>query len=406
MVGRTKPSQHAIRLEQEQQRRTLKDKEKIDTIVQAANGVITQSIAGNILGVLPRQVRRLIDKYNAGGPEAFIHQGRGKPSNHRSDDELRSNVIELISTKYRTSGPDLISYELDTLDGIQVKPETVRRWMIQEGLWTVNDANRVTHRRWRERKPCLGEMVQMDTSVHHWFGDDHDKSYVISMIDDATSRVYFRFYDADSAKTNMDLILRYLRLYGRPLSLYVDRASHFTDNPPKGSRRPLKADKNGPVTQIQRAAEELGIRMIYARSPQGKGRVERLFGTLQKRLVELLKHRGITTIEEANSFVTGKFIPHWEDRYTVAPLSETNVHRSVEGYDLEGILSVQESRTVTNDYSFQHCGCRYQIEAGDIKPNMRRNKVIVQERLDGTLRACFNGKYINFYLIGRIKVSS
>jgi transposase len=107
-------------------------------IVQAANGVSTQLVAGESLGVLPRQIRRLIEKYNNGGPEALIHQGRGKPSNHRADDELRAKVIEIISAKYRTSGPDLISYELETFDDIIVQPKTVRRWMLQEGLWVVN----------------------------------------------------------------------------------------------------------------------------------------------------------------------------------------------------------------------------------------------------------------------------
>jgi hypothetical protein len=147
--------------------------------------------------------------------------------------------------------------------------------MIGGGLWTVKDSSRVTHRRWRERKPCFGEMSQMDTSKHHWLGPDRDESYVISMIDDATSRLYFRFHDADSAKTNMDLLLRYMRLHGRPVSLYVDRASHFTDNPPKGSKRALaramEPTVDPIVTQIQRAMDSLGVRMIYARSPQAKG---------------------------------------------------------------------------------------------------------------------------------------
>jgi transposase len=388
--------------EEKLKQQRLQDQERIDTVVKAANGVITQSSAADILGILPRQVRRLVRKYRLEGPEAILHQGRGKPSNHRTDDDLRVEVLEIISAKFIDSGPTLISDELMDLCDITVSSETIRRWMMQAGLWTPSSPNKVDHRRWRERKACYGEMVQMDTSEHEWFGPEGGKQYCIAMIDDATSKLHLRFYDADSTRTNMDLIKRYLRLYGRPMSLYIDRASHFTDNPPKGSKRASRAIESGPVTQIQRAMVELGIRMIYAHSPQAKGRVERLFETLQDRLLKMMKHRDINSIEEANNFVVVKFLPYWDKNLTHQPMNDTNVHRSVEGYNLDAILSVQESRVVTNDYTFQYKGWRYQIESKDMEPKMRRGNLVIEDRLDGSIKARFYDKYIHFHIVEQI----
>ncbi|MDR1656165.1 MAG: ISNCY family transposase [Deltaproteobacteria bacterium] len=402
MAGKSKPSHSQLRKAHKLLRRHHIDKEKRETIVKVINGDITQAVAGKILGVLPRQIRRLIERYKTGGPEALLHQGRGKPSNHRIDAEMHSQVIEIISAKYSASGPDLISYELENLHDIIVKPETVRRWMLQEGLWIVNDSKRVSVRRWRERKPCYGEMVQMDTSTHNWFGPECGKSYIIAMIDDATSKLFCRFYDSDSTKTNMDLLKRYIQVNGRPVSIYLDRASHFTDNPPKGSQRALGSSETT-GTQIQRAMAELDVRMIYAHSPQAKGRVERLFGTLQNRLVGLLRHRDIKTIEEANFFLIKDFLPYWEKKHTSPPMCEQDVHRSVDGYNLDASLSIQTPRVVYNDYTFQFDSCRYQIEPMDMETKMRRNKVVIEERLDGTIKAKFNGKYIHFHIVEVVK---
>jgi hypothetical protein len=385
------------------QKRQQQDRERIDTIVKVANGILTQTVAGKILNIKPRQVRRLVEKYKSSGATAMLHQGRGKPSNNRSDDSLRSNVLDIILARYLDSGPTLISDELSDLEGIEVIPETIRRWMIRAGFWTVSSKGNKEHRRWRERKACRGEMIQMDTSVHDWFdvGSDH-KFYCIAMIDDATSDIFLRFYDADSTVTNMDLIYRYMRRYGRPVSLYTDKASHFTDNPPKGFKRPSLLDEERTVTQIQRAMAELDIRMIIAHSAQAKGRVERLFNTLQDRLLLMMKHRGIKTIEEANAFVDGKFLSHWRDKFTRQPLNATDVHRSVEGFDLDSIMSVQVTRIITNDYTFQYGGFRYQIESQDSNTKMRRKKIVIEKRLDGSLKAKFEGENVHFHLIGRI----
>jgi hypothetical protein len=275
--------------------------------------------------------------------------------------------------------------------------------MIEDGLWEPKEPGKETHRRWRERKAHPGQMAQMDTSEHRWFGPGRDKSYCIALIDDATSRLYARFYDSDSTLTNMGALRGYMAMYGRPLSLYTDKASHFTDNPPKDARLPWDLAKKEPVTQFQRALEELNITQILAHSPQAKGRVERLFSTLQDRLLHMMKHRDITNNEEANAFLDKKFITFWNGRFARPPANAEDLHRTLDGLDVAAILSERDVRTVTNDYTFQHRNCRYQIEAGDMDSRMRRAKVTIENRLDGSLRVRFNDKYIHFFQLNKKK---
>jgi hypothetical protein len=231
----------------------------------------------------------------------------------------------------------------------------------------------------------------MDSSLHNWFGPDLPMVYCIAMIDDASSRLFAAFYDADSTLTNMDLMNRYMKLFGRPLGLYTDHATHFIDNHPEPAE-----------TQIQRALRELDIQLTFAHSPQAKGRVERLFETLQDRLVRMMKHRGITTIEAGNVFLLDKFIPSFNKTYARTPLSNFDVHRSAKGFDLDSILSFHDERTITNDYTFQYGGWRHQIAAEDIESRMRRAKVTIEIRTDGTMKARFFDKFLHFYRVERV----
>ena len=187
------------------------------------------------------------------------------------------------------------------------------------------------------------------------------------------------------------------------MALYVARASHFIHTGPDGVTRSEGPEKPLEVqTQIQRAMEDLGIVMIFARSPQAKGRVERLFRTLQGKLIKMFAHRDISTIEQANEFLSAEFIPFWDKRYTVEPRLHEDAHRSAEGYDLDAILCEHEQRVVTNDYTFQYQGWRYQIEQRDVVATMRRNKITLELRSDGNIKAHFRGKYIHFYRLGKV----
>jgi hypothetical protein len=311
----------------------------------------------------------------------------------------KEQVIRLSQTKYPDAGPTLLADLLKEKESINLHPETIRRWLLEKKLWVANKPGSKKHRRHRERKPCYGEMVQMDSSFHRWLGYLDYDFYLCSMIDDATSRLFSRFYLTDSTETNMDLIKRYITIYGRPVSLYTDRAGHFKVNTPTKVDGILSTQNKlevtpAPQTQIERALQECNIRIIHAGSPEAKGRVERHFATLQDRLIKRMRYEGVRNIESANEFLDGYYLPMWNEKFTQLPTSSFNAHRPSKGYDLNAIFSIQDERVVNNDYTIRFDGKRYQIETNDPQGRLKRNKVIVERRLDDSLCVRFEGRYL------------
>ena len=260
-------------------------------------------------------------------------------------------------------------------------------------LWK-GKAAQATHRRSRERRCLFGEMVQMDSSIHAWM-EGEPPFWLINIIDDATSRIFCRFYDADSTETNMDCLKSYCENVGVPLSIYVDQAGHFQHNPTKGVRMPGKPKVE---TQLQRAFKELGIEHIVAHSPQAKGRVERCFSTLQDRLVKGLRVDNAKTREEANEYLL-KFIARHNGKFAVPPKSPANVHKPAGGFDLEAIFSHQEERKVTKDNTISYLGRKIQIDYREDEADLSGKKVIVEKRLNGTLAIRKDKTYFRFHMI-------
>jgi hypothetical protein len=246
---------------------------------------------------------------------------------------------------------------------------------------------------WRERRACLGELVQWDTSDHDWLEGRGEHLYLIAMIDDATSRVYARFVRHDTAEENMRVLWGWLERYGRPLAFYTDKAAMFETTPKSGmdeERRQLQP------TQITRALAELGIERISAHSPQAKGRIERFFHTAQDRLVKQLRLAGACTLEAANACLEAEFLPDWEERFTVPPANSTDAHRTLtELHHLAATLSRVEMRTIATDYTVQFEGKRYQIARGSVRVGMKGQKVRVEARLDGSIAMRFEGSYLD-----------
>ena len=265
--------------------------------------------------------------------------------------------------------------------------------MIEEGLWKPKP-RKAKHRAQRDRKACFGMLVQIDTSIHDWFEGRGEKAVLIALIDDATSLVYMRFFSADSTETNMTLLRDYIAAYGRPMAIYGDKASHFRVNRPATVEEEL--DGQEPETQIERALRELDISYITAHSPQAKGRVERLFGTLQDRLVKELRLADISTIQEANAFLCDHYLPAFNERFTVDPACEADAHRPFEEHDLDAIFSTQERRHVNKDYTIQFPNQRYQIRKASAAPGLVGGKVIVEKRLGGSLHLRWQGAYLQF----------
>jgi transposase len=370
-----------------------KERERLKVVHDLKQGRVKQLQAAKVLGLSPRQVRRLVRRYEQEGDAGLVHRLRGRPSQRKIGLAVCTKAVELMRERYGDFGPTLAAEYLAEKHGVAVSRETLRQWLMAAGLWRARPA-RVRHRQWRERKACWGELVQMDTSIHDWFEGRGETAVLITMIDDATSRTRMQFFPTEGTRSNMALLRAYVKKHGRPVALYVDKASHFKTTR-QAHREEALAGREA-ETQIERALRELGIRSISAHSPQAKGRVERSFGTAQDRLVKGLRVAGVRTIAEANRYLERTFLPLWNRRFTVRPASTANAHRPLDGYDANAILSVQERRTVANDYTVRHHGQRYQIERKEIRAGLRGASVVMEERLDGRLRIRWRKGYLTY----------
>ncbi len=369
-----------------------RERDRLKVVEQVVQGQLTQRKAAKLLGLTARHVRRILRRYETEGDIGLIHRSRGRPSKRKVPAAVRRKGVEALKRKkWRDFAPTFAAEKLAEREGIVVSRETVRTWMIQEELWKPRQRE-PTHRQWRDRKECTGEMVQMDTSEHDWFEGRGDEAVLISMVDDATSRTLARFFADDNTESNMRMLDRYIRRHGRPLSIYADKASHFTVNRPASIEEQLEGI--GPQTQIGRAFAQLDIEYIAAHSPQAKGRVERVFGTMQDRLVKELRLADISTIEAANEFLEQTFLPFYNGSFTVKPACPVDAHRAIGDHDLDAIFSHQEMRTVANDYTIQYHNTRYQIARESIKSGLRTSKVIVERRLDGTIKVRYRDEYL------------
>ena len=382
---------------------SAREREKLKVMCGVSTGRLSQVQAADVLGLSVRQVRRVQRRYESEGDAGLVHRIQGRPSGNRMPDDVRQKAVKLLKTVYDDCGPTFACEKLAERNGVNASRETVRKWMVQEGLWKAK-RRRVSHRQWRPRRACRGELVQMDTSIHDWFEGRGESAVLIAMIDDATSRLYARFFQTDSTETNMMMIRDYIGKYGRPVAIYADKASHFKTTRQatvEESLRDMQAE-----TQIARAFRQLDIEYIAANSPQAKGRVERAFGTLQDRLVKELRLEGISRIEQANHYLEKVFIPFWNRRFTKKSTSMFNAHRSRKGYDLNAVFSTQITRTVRNDYTIQVDRSYYQIERKSICSGLRKSKVIVEMRLDGTMSIRWRYSYLKFHEINQTKTTN
>src|SRR5690349_1534978 len=254
-----------------------KERDVLKIMHAVLSGERTQAEAARLLDRSVRQIRRLQRKPETGGDVALIHGLRGRPSNHQAPKKHQRAVLAAYRRRYADFGPTFASKKLAAED-LVVCPQTLRRWLLEAGLWQRR-RRRDPHRSRRPRRTCFGELVQMDASIHDWLEGRGEEPVLITMIDDATSRLLARFYPAATVEAHLDLLGRWIRRFGRPLALYTDRHSTFE---PQDKGRALP----GAETQFGRALRELGIGLVLAHSPQAKGRVERSFDTAQDRWVK------------------------------------------------------------------------------------------------------------------------
>jgi transposase len=366
---------------------SIREVKRLKAIQTVIDKQITQKVAASMLGLSGRQVRRLVKVIREKGDRGIIHGLRGRPSNRRLPEEMRRRVLSLYQERYPDFGPTLAMEKLLECDGIAISDETLRTWLIEAGLWKKR-RKRSTFRQWRARKECFGEMLQMDGSHHDWLEGRGPELVLMGSIDDATNTTYGRFHDYEGTLPAMDMFKGYVEKYGLPMSVYLDR--HMTYKSSKKLTEWDEVKRIESLSQFERALKELGVEVIHALSPQAKGRVERLFGVLQDRLVKEMRLRGISTKEEANAFLE-EYLPRYNERFKVCPANETDVHVKLPNQvDLSRYLCIKTERTIRNDNTIALDGRLYQIEERGGK------KAVVEERLDGSLRIISRGVSLNY----------
>ncbi|MEK6870911.1 MAG: ISNCY family transposase [Thermoproteota archaeon] len=372
----------------------MKERDRLHAVRNVLEGRITQSEAARLLHRSERQVRRLCAKVHAQGERGLIHGLQGRLSNHCLDEELLGQALSALHDPlWEGFGPVFAREKLEQIYSLELGKTTVRKLMIGTQLWEVSRRGK-RHRSWRERRPRAGMMVQLDGSPHDWLEGRGPRCTLIIYIDDADSCVsYGEFVDEEDTFNLMRTTKTYLLQRGRPGTFYVDKDSIYNVNRPANVEEQLE-DKD-PITQFTRAMGELGIEVLLAGSPQAKGRVERGFRTHQDRLVKELRLAGISTMKDANQFLHEAYIPDHNRRCAVEAAEPIDMHRPLlTSHDLDAILSHQEDRQVHND-SIVRYDNRFLLlaEGHGLRP---KTKVVVQERLDGTLRIARYGRYFEF----------
>jgi transposase-like protein len=360
-----------------------RETKRLHIIHQALDKRITQEKASELIGLSSRQIRRILKRVREEGDDGISHRSRGKASNRIIPKRVKDKTLKLYKEKYCDFGPTFACEKLLEIHEIKLSDETLRLWL-NEGNIPYEKRKGRKHRQWRERKHHFGEMVQMDGSHHDWFEGRGPKCVLMGYIDDATGTVYGRFYDYEGTMPAMDSFKRYIKRYGIPQSVYLDKHSTYKSTAKQSIEDEL-ADKN-PMSQFERGLAELVVTVHHANSPQAKGRVERSFRTLQDRLIKEMRLAGVSSVVQANEFLI-KYLPTHNAKFKVKPVSEVDLHRpALSMRELDKILCIREDRTVRNDFTISYDGKLYQI-----KDAVKSQKVAVEERTDGSLHITNKG---------------
>ncbi len=364
-----------------------RDAERLRIVQKVIEQDLTQVEAGARIDLQERQIRRLVKRVRIEGPAGIIHRSRGRVSGRKLGEAVKTKVLGLVRRRYPDFGPTLAAETMEEKGEAKVSRETLRKWMIEEGLWQVRRKTRAVHP-WRERKAHVGEMVQMDGSHHDWLEERGPKMVLMSYIDDAAGRAWGRFYEYEGVYPAMDSLRLYLGLYGKPESIYFDKHSTY-----KTTRQPDTDEllRGGQAqTQFERALGELGIQVIHAHSPQAKGRVERSYRTLQDRLVKAMRLEGIRSLEEANRFLE-IYWPKYNEKFAKEPREKANFHRPVpKNLNLDRILCLKKTRTINNGYLIKWRNRTYVVQSPSI--TMSGQKIEVLESFGKGLEFLWKGR--------------
>lgn len=364
-----------------------KDLDRLVYLEKLKNKDLTQQEVSEILDLSLRQIKRIFKKFKKSGVASLAHGNRGKSSNRAISAAIETQVVEILRTKLQDFKPTFATEKLRELYGITISRETVRKIMIQHGLWEPNK-KRVNVYVWRERKHHAGEFLQMDGSKHLWFNNEY--SSLIACIDDATGKILARFAPEETIESISQLTKLYIEKHGRPKEIYTDRGKVFKVN----------TGQNKSITQYHRMLNELDIKLTFARSPQAKGRVERLFKTLQDRLFLELRYAGITTMAEANAFLV-KYIDKFNEQFSVLAKQPTDIHRSADGFDLNSIFCIKETRILKEDYTVTYRNRWFQLDRKQPVFVRKKQAITVAIHFDNTISLWFNKQRLRFKEIAK-----
>lgn len=375
---------------------STKETERITVMDNLIEKRIKQKHAARQLGISIRQVQRMLKRYKREGAAGLVHLGRGRESNRAIPRNEKDRVISIIKKHYYDFGPTLALEKLKDRHQVAFGVDTLRKEMVAADLWKARKRKVKEIHPYRERRACLGELIQLDGSPHAWFEGRGPSCTLLAFIDDATNRIMDGlFVDYEGTFTLFEATEHYLVTHGKPLAFYVDKHSTFKINRQANIEEDLR-DKQA-QSQFTRAMDSLGIEVICANSPQAKGRVENLFGTLQDRLIKEMRLKGIKTKEEGTGFFRQEYIPFHNSKFTVVPAEKANLHRPLlPSDDLFRIFTVWSQRVVSKDLIVQYKNTRYQLlpEAG-YRQTLKKIKITVEENREGKITFRYKDKIVS-----------
>lgn len=367
----------------------LKELRRLHVVNKVLEKQLRQKEAASILGLSERQIRRITKAVREEGEVGIIHKHRGRPSNRHLPVKVKNEALRLCKYKYKGFGPTLATEKLEEVDKIKISRETLRKWLLETSLWK-KERKRRAHRTWRPRKERKGEMVLLDGSHHDWLEGRGPELVLMGYIDDATSTVFAKFYDYEGTLPAMDSFKEYIKKHGIPVSVYLDKHSTYKSQGKLTIEEELEG-KETPLSQFERACYELGVKVIHANSPQAKGRVERLFGVFQDRLIKEMRLAGIKTKEEANTFLN-YYLPKHNKKFGVQSAKKEDLHQKVPTYvDLDQILCIKATRYLRNDNTISFEGKLYLVEE-----RLTKRAVSVEQRIDGSLHLSLGNRYLKY----------
>jgi Helix-turn-helix domain len=366
---------------------------RVEVLARVRSGQLRVIDASALLRVSYRQTKRLWKRYREEGAAGLKHRSAGRVSNRGYAREFRCRVLKLVRKKYGGAvgerfGPTLAAEHLASEDRVQMDAETLRRWMLSEGLWS-RERKRGKHRERRERKEHFGELVQMDGSFHRWLEERGPQGCLMDMADDASNETLARMDEQETIWAVSDTLLRWIEKHGVPMALYVDWKNLYKRR--ATTKEQLRGEE--PITQFGRMCRKLGIELIAASSPQAKGRIERMHGTHQDRLVKKLRRRGIATYEAANVYLEQEYLPEHNRRFRREAARKEDYHRPApRAWELDRIFRLESERVVGEDRVVRYANRYFQLEGSNRKDAPARSKVLVCERRHGEITIEYRGR--------------